>query len=110
MWTKYAVMAIPGSMVIWMAVMPLYMTVAPKIGFSTEYFGILGRLVVSPVFWAMIVVLPCICLARDFAWKYYKRMYRPQTYHHIQEIQKYNIQDYRPRWVFTHAPIETDTH
>lgn len=26
-----------------------------------------------------------------------KRMYYPQTYHHIQEIQKYNIQDYRPR-------------
>jgi phospholipid-transporting ATPase len=29
-----------------------------------------------------------------------KRMYFPQTYHHIQEIQKYNIQDYRPRYVF----------
>jgi hypothetical protein len=26
-------------------------------------------------------------------------MYYPQTYHHIQEIQKYNIQDYRPRYV-----------
>ena len=26
-------------------------------------------------------------------------MYFPQTYHHIQEIQKYNIQDYRPRYV-----------
>jgi hypothetical protein len=29
-----------------------------------------------------------------------KRMYRPQAYHHVQEIQKYNIQDYRPRYVF----------
>lgn len=29
-----------------------------------------------------------------------KRMYSPQTYHHIQEIQKYNIQDYRPRYVY----------
>ena len=28
-----------------------------------------------------------------------KRMYYPQTYHHVQEIQKYNIQDYRPRYV-----------
>lgn len=26
-------------------------------------------------------------------------MYYPQAYHHIQEIQKYNIQDYRPRLV-----------
>jgi phospholipid-transporting ATPase len=30
-----------------------------------------------------------------------KRMYYPQTYHHIQEIQKYNIQDYRPRYVIS---------
>ena len=30
-------------------------------------------------------------------------MYRPQTYHHIQEIQKYNIQDYRPRCVPAHS-------
>lgn len=28
-----------------------------------------------------------------------KRMYFPQPYHHVQEIQKYNIQDYRPRYV-----------
>lgn len=34
-----------------------------------------------------------VCLPKDSV----KRMYYPQTYHHIQEIQKYNIQDYRPR-------------
>ena len=33
-----------------------------------------------------------------------KRMYYPQAYHHIQEIQKYNIQDYRPRSVFLQIP------
>jgi len=33
-----------------------------------------------------------------------KRMYYPQTYHHIQEIQKYNIQDYRPRYVMLPVP------
>lgn len=32
-----------------------------------------------------------------------KRMYYPQSYHHIQEIQKYNIQDYRPRYAATYA-------
>ncbi|KAF8466614.1 hypothetical protein BDZ91DRAFT_158387 [Kalaharituber pfeilii] len=97
MWTKYTVMAIPGSMVIWMIFMPVYSTVAPMLNFSTEYLGILPHLVASPVFWGMAIVLPCLCLMRDFAWKYAKRMYYPQTYHHIQEIQKYNIQDYRPR-------------
>ena len=32
-------------------------------------------------------------------------MYYPQTYHHIQEIQKYNIQDYRPRYNLSTLPI-----
>ncbi|KAI9889295.1 MAG: aminophospholipid translocase [Vezdaea aestivalis] len=96
-WTKYTVFAIPGSMLIWMIFIPIYAFAAPKLGFSTEYHGVLGPLFSSPVFWAMAVVLPPICLMRDFAWKYAKRMYFPQTYHHIQEIQKYNIQDYRPR-------------
>jgi len=36
-------------------------------------------------------------------------MYYPQTYHHIQEIQKYNIQDYRPRYALYsfHAPASS---
>lgn len=68
-WTKYTVMAIPGSMLIWMAFMPVYAEVAPRIGFSKEYFGILGRLLTSPTFWLMGLVLPALCLIRDFAWK-----------------------------------------
>ena len=34
-----------------------------------------------------------------------KRMYYPQSYHHIQEIQKYNIQDYRPRYIQVSIPF-----
>lgn len=56
------------------------------------------RIFSSPVFWLQILVLPVLCLLRDVGYKYAKRMYRPQNYHHIQEIQKYNIQDYRPRY------------
>lgn len=96
-WTKYTVLAIPGSMIIWMAFIPIYATVAPKLHFSTEYDGVIPHLFPSPIFWLMALVIPVLCLLRDIAWKYGKRMYRPQTYHHVQEIQKYNIQDYRPR-------------
>lgn len=96
-WTKYHVIAIPGSMIIWMGFVAVYATVAPKLNFSTEYEGVVPRLFPSLVFWGQLLVLPILCLSRDFAWKYAKRMYYPQSYHHIQEIQKYNIQDYRPR-------------
>lgn len=98
-WTKYTFLAIPGSMIIWMAFIPAYAYVAPNVGegFSTEYEGIIPHLFPLPQFWLFTLLLPFVCLMRDFAWKYAKRMYYPQSYHHVQEIQKYNVQDYRPR-------------
>lgn len=96
-WTKFHVVAIFGSLALWFGLFPLYAWVAPKIGLSEEYRGILPHIFPVPAFWASIIVVPAACLLRDFAWKYAKRMYRAQTYHHVQEIQKYNIQDYRPR-------------
>ena len=68
-WTKYTVLAIPGSFVIWMILLPLYAWIAPMLGFSTEFEGVNQRLWPSPVFWAMALVLPPLCLMRDFAWK-----------------------------------------
>ncbi|AEO57745.1 hypothetical protein MYCTH_2304292 [Thermothelomyces thermophilus ATCC 42464] len=96
-WTKYHVVAIPGSMAIWIVFVAVYGTVAPKLGFSKEYFGVIPRLFSSPAFWLQMPTLAILCLLRDFAWKFSKRLWRPEAYHHVQEIQKYNIQDYRPR-------------
>ena len=96
-WTKYTVIAIPGSFILYLIYLPAYGYAAPAIGFSRVYYGTIPRLFSSPVFYLMAVTLPCLCLVRDYAWKYAKRMYYPQAYHHVQEIQKYNVQDYRPR-------------
>lgn len=97
-WTKYHVLAIPGSLGIWLAFIPVYGTVAPLLNFSTEYRGLLSHLYTSPPFWLTgLLAIPSLCLLRDFAWKYFRRMYKPLAYHHVQEIQKYNVQDYRPR-------------
>lgn len=68
-WTKYHVIAIPGSMALFIAFIAVYGTVAPKLGFSTEYAGVIPVLYALPVFWIQLVVLPVLCLIRDFAWK-----------------------------------------
>ena len=96
-WTKYTVAAIPGSFAIWLVFFPVYSIVAPLVGVSEELSGIPSKMFTSPLFYALLVLLPPLCLVRDFAWKYAKRMYYPQAYHHVQEIQKYNVADYRPR-------------
>lgn len=96
-WNKWTWIAIPGSFAFWLAFIALYGWAAPKLHFSTEYHGIVPVLFSTPAFYIMAIVLPVLCLVRDVVWKYAKRMYRPETYHYVQEIQKYNVQDYRPR-------------
>jgi len=97
LWTKYTVAAIPGSFAFTMVFLPLYALIAPLLNFSVEYEGLVPRLWGDWVFYFTLLLLPTVCLARDFAWKYYRRTYIPASYHIAQELQKYNIPDYRPR-------------
>ncbi|GAA5828011.1 hypothetical protein JCM11251_005690 [Rhodosporidiobolus azoricus] len=96
-WTKYTLFAIPGSFLFTMGFLPLYAWAAPKLGWSLEYTSIVSRLWSSLVFWMVLLLMPVLLLTRDFAWKSYKRLFRPEPYHIVQEIQKYNLPDYRPR-------------
>ncbi|KAF8927612.1 hypothetical protein BGZ58_010284 [Dissophora ornata] len=97
LWTKYAYISIPGSMIFWMGFFPLFAVVGAKVGLTPEYNGIVGPLYGQPVFWLTIILLPLMCNLRDFTFKYMKRTFFPRTYHYVQEIQKLNIPDYRPR-------------
>ncbi|KAG9018263.1 hypothetical protein FRB90_011717 [Tulasnella sp. 427] len=97
LWTKYTVAAMPGSFLFTMIFLPIYCLVAPALGFSPEYSGIVPRLWGDLPFYFSLLLLPCVCLIRDYAWKYYRRTYHPASYHIAQELQKYNIPDYRPR-------------
>lgn len=68
-WTKYHVIAIPGSLLLYISFIALYGSVAPLIGFSKEWHGVIPKAYGSPVFWLQGLVLPILCLLRDFAWK-----------------------------------------
>lgn len=61
--------AIPGSFVFTMLFLPLYAVVAPAIGFSMEYQGIVPRLWTNSIFYFVLLYIPLLCLVRDFAWK-----------------------------------------
>ncbi|KAJ2550178.1 aminophospholipid translocase [Coemansia sp. RSA 1933] len=97
MWTKWTVLAIPGSLVLWLAFLPVYAVIAPKFKTSTEYQGIIPHVYANPRFWLSVVMLSILCMMRDYAYKFLKRMYFTKPYHIVQEIQKFNIPDYRPR-------------
>lgn len=96
-WTKYTLAAIPGSFIFTMIALPLYAFVAPLIGFSLPYKNIVHRLWSEATFYFVLILFPVVCLLRDYCWKYYKRTYHPADYQIVQEIQKFNLSDYRPR-------------
>ncbi|QLQ81682.1 hypothetical protein HG537_0F04430 [Torulaspora globosa] len=95
-WTKFTLFAIPGSFIFWIVFFPIYASIFPYANVSREYFGVVSHTYGSATFWLMLLVLPIFALMRDFVWKYYKRMYVPEPYHVAQEMQKFNISDYRP--------------
>ncbi|KAI8147582.1 hypothetical protein BJV82DRAFT_596103 [Fennellomyces sp. T-0311] len=99
MWTKYAVIAIVGSLVIWVVFLPFVAYVGPMLpwGIFLEYVGIVPQLYGNVNYWLFVILVPFVCILRDYLWKYYKRMYRTRSYHYVQEIQKLNLPDYRPR-------------
>jgi phospholipid-transporting ATPase len=68
-WTKYTLIAIPGSLILWLLLLPLYAWIAPMLGVSEEFHGINERLWSNATFWLMAIVLPPLCLMRDFSWK-----------------------------------------
>ena len=94
---RFTYVAIFGSIAFWFTFFPIYATVAPLIGVSPELFAMIPDLFSSASFWFTILLVPILVNIRDFGWRYYKRNYQPQSYHIIQEIQKFNIPDYRPR-------------
>lgn len=96
-WTKVTLLAIPGSFLLWLVFFPPYSIIAPLINVSQEFRGVLLHTYPLLTFWATTFGVAVLCLLRDFAWKYYKRSNNPESYHHVQEMQKFNIQDYRPR-------------
>lgn len=52
-----------------MIALPLYAIIAPLIGFSLEYKGLVKPLWTDGVFYFCLIVFPVICLLRDYVWK-----------------------------------------
>jgi phospholipid-transporting ATPase len=79
------------------AFLPIYSALAPSIRIGLELVGVVSALYSSATFWLALILIPVACLLRDVAWKYFYRLYYSEDYHIIQEFQKFNIPDYRPR-------------
>nr|KAJ3420256.1 hypothetical protein HK105_005907 [Polyrhizophydium stewartii] len=96
-WVHITFLSIFGSFAAFMLLFPAYTFIGPLAGFSPELRNLIYPMFTNANLWLALILLPVMVNLRDLVWKYYKRTYAPQAYHIAQEIQKYNIPDYRPR-------------
>ncbi|KAJ3324656.1 hypothetical protein HDV06_006549 [Boothiomyces sp. JEL0866] len=89
--------AFAGSLAAYFVIFPMYAFIGPLVGFSRELYNTNFAFFTTPAFWFGLILLPILVNFRDFVWKFYKRSVTPQSYHIVQEIQKLNIADHRPR-------------
>ncbi|ORZ07642.1 hypothetical protein BCR42DRAFT_336388 [Absidia repens] len=70
-WTKWTFLAIPGSMLIWFIFLPLVSYVGPTLPFGifSEYSGIIPALWGNVNYWLFFLLVPLICILRDYLWK-----------------------------------------
>ncbi|GMM32372.1 aminophospholipid-translocating P4-type ATPase [Martiniozyma asiatica (nom. inval.)] len=97
-WTKFTLVAIPGSFILWLIVFPIYAAIAPRVNVSKEYYGIVAHVYGSGIFWFTVIAVPSVCLMRDLFWKVYKRTWTPEFHHQIQKLQKNQVQSHRPKF------------
>ncbi|KAI8364585.1 hypothetical protein BD560DRAFT_402805 [Blakeslea trispora] len=98
-WTKYTAIAMIASMAVWFLYVIIVSYIPPAISIDSlpEYYDMVPMLWGNVNFWLFLFIVPFICNLRDFVWKYAQRVIWPMPYHFVQEIQKYNLPDYRPR-------------
>jgi phospholipid-transporting ATPase len=94
-WTIYSTVGLLIGPISWVIYVMTYDWFADSLDNPVVLYdlgGISKPLFASIEFWALSLLVPIVCLLRDFGWKFYKRQFRPQKYHLIQEAQKEALQ------------------
>ncbi|KAJ3272622.1 hypothetical protein HDV01_005369 [Terramyces sp. JEL0728] len=85
------------SVIGYLCLFPAYIVIGPMVGISTELKNALPGILSTTAFYFGTFFIPIVANLLDFTLKYIKCRYYPDPHHIIQEIQKCNIPDYRPR-------------
>ena len=67
---------------LWYISIPILEIVSPgflSTGSAQELFKI-------PSFWGLLLLITILAITRDFVWRFYRRQFRPYSYHIVQEL------------------------
>ncbi|GAM27227.1 hypothetical protein SAMD00019534_104020 [Acytostelium subglobosum LB1] len=88
-WTWINHLATWGSIVlffIWLMAFGKFEDINQSLGVGVDIYDIIFNVGKAPLFYLTLVIVPVVCLYRDYTWKFVNRYALPQAYHIVQEL------------------------
>ncbi|XP_074651102.1 putative phospholipid-transporting ATPase IA isoform X3 [Tubulanus polymorphus] len=86
-WTWLSHLAIWGSILCWFLFVLIYSHVWPTINIGATMVGMDYHVFNCPIFWMGLILIPVLCLLRDFTWKVVRRTLFKSLREEVQELE-----------------------
>lgn len=86
-WTWVNHFTVWGSIIVYAIWLMVYGVFYEGTSMGSELYRVVFELYLSPYYYFSIIMVPTICLFRDFTWKFVVRTDLPESYHIVQELE-----------------------
>ncbi|TNM96308.1 hypothetical protein fugu_015969 [Takifugu bimaculatus] len=86
-WTRFSHLAVWGSMILWMVFFAFYSAIWPTLPIAPDMRGQAGKVMQCWHFWLGLVLVPTMCLLKDFTWSAMRRTVRKSLLEEVQELE-----------------------
>ncbi|XP_061877847.1 phospholipid-transporting ATPase IB isoform X3 [Entelurus aequoreus] len=86
-WTKFSHLAVWGSIVLWLFFFGVYSTIWPTFPIAPDMLGQAAKVMQCWYFWLGLVLVPTVCLLKDFVWASTRRSINKSLLEEVQELE-----------------------
>nr|XP_061821969.1 phospholipid-transporting ATPase IB-like isoform X2 [Nerophis lumbriciformis] len=86
-WTKFSHLAVWGSIVLWLFFFGVYSAIWPTLPIAPDMLGQAAKVMQCWYFWLGLVLVPTVCLLKDFVWASTRRSVNKSLLEVVQELE-----------------------
>ncbi|XP_061615054.1 phospholipid-transporting ATPase IB isoform X3 [Phyllopteryx taeniolatus] len=86
-WTRFSHLAVWGSMLLWLVFFGVYSAIWPTFPLAPDMLGQAGSVLQCWYFWLGLLLVPAVCLLKDFVWAAMRRSVKKTLLEEVQELE-----------------------
>ncbi|XP_069905278.1 phospholipid-transporting ATPase IB isoform X1 [Oryctolagus cuniculus] len=90
-WNKFSHLAIWGSISIWLVFFIIYSRFWPTLPIASDMVGQADLVLICPLFWLGILIVPTVCLIQNVLWKSLRNTYRRTFLEEVREMERNRV-------------------